>query len=65
MNAVVEVVTAEVATEAKEVIVFVTVAFFNSEVMPVGATSTQRVISIAGTSISAVSPDYNFIGGQA
>lgn len=65
MNAVVEVETADVSTEAKSVAVFVTVSFFSSKVMPAGATSTQRVISIAGTSISAVSPDYTFIGGTA
>ena len=60
MNAVVEVETAEVSTNALDVAVFGTVAILIAKVVPVVATSTQRFISMGGTSQNAVSPDLNF-----
>lgn len=58
MDAVVEVATARVATNAKEAMVFVTVPTFIVKAMPVVAASTQRTVSISGHSISAVAPDH-------
>lgn len=67
MNAIVEVATAEVVAQTAPVLVFAISNPALSQVFTPNrvATSPMRVLSIAGTSISAVSPDYNFIGGTA
>lgn len=65
MNAFVEVATAEVVAKTAAVVVFVTIVRFIKVAITKVATSTKRVLSIAGTSISAVSPDYTLIGGTA
>jgi hypothetical protein len=66
MNAYVEVATAEVVVQTQTVLVLVTRAFgFVKAIALVVVASTKRVLSIAGTSISAVSPDYTLIGGTA
>lgn len=66
MNAYVEVATAEVVAKTEKVLVLVTRAFVSIKAtIPVVVASTKRVLSIAGTSISAVSPDYILIGGTA
>lgn len=68
MDAIVEVATAkmvaqtgEVTAVAKTVMVFAIAKVAIREV----ATFTKHVLSIAGTSISAVSPDNSLIGGTA
>lgn len=65
MNAIVEVATPKVVAQTEEVTVLVIVTAILEVFAPKVATSTPRVLSIAGTSISAVSPDYNFDGGTA
>lgn len=65
MNAIVEVATPKVVAQTEEVTVLVMVTAILEVASRVVATSPLRVLSIAGTSISAVSPDYNFIGGTA
>ena len=66
MDAYVEVATAETVAKTEKVLVLVTRAFgFAKVAIAKVATSTKRVLSIAGTSISAVAPDYTFIGGTA
>lgn len=64
MNAYVEVATAEVVAQTEGMVVFTTAPVF-LEVVAKVATSTRRVLSIAGTSISAVAPDHIFEGGTA
>ena len=65
MNAYVEVATAEVVAQTAAVVVFATIVRFIKVAITKVATSTKRVLSIAGTSISAVAPDYTLIGGTA
>lgn len=65
MNAYVEVATPKVVAKTETVVVIAIAPVVLEVVTPKVATSTRRVPSIAGTSISAVSPDYNFIGGTA
>lgn len=65
MNAIVEVATAEVVAKTDHVVVFTTAPVSVKVVTTKVATSTKRVLSIAGTSISAVAPDYNFMEGTA
>lgn len=65
MNAFVEVATAEVVAQTDGVVVFTIAPVFREVFTPRVATPTKRVLSIAGTSISAVAPDTNFIGGTA
>lgn len=66
MNAYVEVATAETVAQTQSVLVLVTRAFgYVKATIPVVVASTKRVLSIAGSSISAVSPDYILIGGTA
>lgn len=67
MNAIVEVATAEVVADAAETLVIATAPVLLEVVTPNKvATSTKRVLSIAGTSISAVAPDnFNYLGGLA
>lgn len=65
MNAIVEVATPTVVAKTDGPVVLVTIAPVFEKVATKVATSTKRVLSIAGTSISAVSPDYDFIGGTA
>lgn len=63
MNAIVEVATAgAVAKTSEKTIAMVTRVFVNINMggTPRVATSTKRVTSIAGHSISAVTPDLNF-----
>lgn len=64
MNAIVEVATAEVVAKANEVTILVMVTAIPEVAAPKVATSPLRVVSIAGTSISAVSPDHTFEGGN-
>lgn len=65
MNAIVEVATPKMVAKTESVQVFTSAPVFGKVVTLKVATSPSRVPSIAGTSISAVSPDYNFIGGTA
>lgn len=66
MNAIVEVATAETVAGTQRIVVLVTKVFSRIKVaIAKVVTSTKRVTSIAGTSISAVSPDYILIGGTA
>lgn len=65
MNAIVEVATPKVVAQTEKVTVLVMVIAIPKVSARKVATSAVRVLSIAGSSISAVSPDYNFIGGTA
>lgn len=60
MNAIVEVATAEVATQANDVVI-TTAPVMLTVVTPKVAASTLRVVSISGHSISAVAPDANIL----
>jgi len=66
MDAIVEVATAKMVVKAEEVTVVTTVIPSLTKVsIRKVVTSTKRVLSIAGSSISAVAPDYTLIGGTA
>ena len=67
MDAIVEVETAKVTMRVPQAICLVTFAVPAVLAMPVSkVASTSAVVpSIAGTSISAVSPDYTNFGGTA
>lgn len=61
MNAIVEVTTAEAAVEVKEIVVLATVSNFEVVTPVVTSTLHVQILSIGGCSISAVSPDNDFI----
>lgn len=65
MNAYVEVATAETVAQTVAAVVTTILRNILEVIIPVVATSTKRVLSIAGSSISAVAPDHNFKGGTA
>ena len=64
MNAIVEVEAAKVEAQSTDVTVH-TVSIIAEVKAPVASTSTLRVVSISGHSISAVAPDHIFEGGLA
>ena len=66
MNAIVEVEAAQVAVQSADVVVMALTNYAPLEVQaPVASTSSLRVVSISGHSISAVAPDHIFEGGLA
>ena len=67
MDAIVELTAAEVSVQTQRVTVLATRIFVFTEavITKVTASFKRAVLSIAGTSISAVSPDYTLIGGTA
>jgi hypothetical protein len=71
MNAIVEVATAKVVAQTEKVVVssyvVIDTAIYIAKVMTqVVVTSTLRVLSLGGHSLSAVAPDFNInFGGTA